>query len=396
MTMANYDPRQMGPPRPGALAQQQMGPPQGMPPAPGGMPALGGQGTPPMLDSRVTPQRPRAAFEEGAAALRKQVMDPNKQRLAYQLGSMIGPALVGKLAGGSMRDAALYGVGSAAFNYQQQLSAFKDTERQIATAGMQIPQQEATYDLTRARTYQAMNPQLQPGSDPTLVQSTFKGANGNMWAVLRNGERKDLEVPYQPNVDPSSAEERLLVMMGKDGYTDYKRSVAAAGASGKMAPGIEAGLVSSFAGLEQTEREYTEFLKTLDKIDTNVISGKMLPSVNSEFQVARQQSISLALKNIGTLSAQGIRLNPITENELRILMATQPELTNNTAANRKITISERKKIRGLMADLRDQLNWIRDGGRAEHWRPKSFENYSQGDPEGGAPRVIEEIGRAHV
>lgn len=184
-----YDPRLAGPPDPrqmGYLAEGQQGPPMYPP-------ALAPNPAPPVLDTRAM-QRPTQAFNQYAQKMRQMAPDPNKQRLAYQIGSVLGPALFGKIAGGSGKQAALYGVGSAAFNYQDQLDRFRKTEADIAAAELQMPGAEQQYDLAEARTWKALQP---PASSQRI--NYVKGANGNMHILQPDGSSIDTGLAYKPD-----------------------------------------------------------------------------------------------------------------------------------------------------------------------------------------------------
>lgn len=184
-------------------------------PIPPGAPRLGVMfgGAAPVLDSRLhgggqssqwdqgALQRPGPAYSSAAERLRALYPDPNRQSWGQLLGSVMLPALFGKVAGGSWKDAGLYGMGSAAFNYNRQLDDFRTIEAQIAEAGTRLPSEEAGYDLTRAQTdlarVRTLNAWASEGEGDE-VHGTFKGNNGNMWIVTRGGQARDTGVPFKP------------------------------------------------------------------------------------------------------------------------------------------------------------------------------------------------------
>lgn len=134
-------------------------------------PMMGGQV--PVLDSRQMVGPPRALFDplgdaqaQRAAQLRQMYPDPRQQSIGSMLGSAILPMLLGKIAGGSGRESALYGIGSAAHNFNSQLANYNEIEANIANAAAQLPKArtdlaevEAKANLQNAQAIALMTPQ---------------------------------------------------------------------------------------------------------------------------------------------------------------------------------------------------------------------------------------------
>lgn len=130
-----------GAPMPQAPAGMPAGP-QG-PPSPYGAP--GGPVGPPQPGPGQGPSPVALAQQQWAQKLRQQYPSPTKQGWGSMLGSVLAPALVGKLAGGSGTESLLYGVGSAAQNFNNEMERYRQVESQIAGADAILPQQEAKY-----------------------------------------------------------------------------------------------------------------------------------------------------------------------------------------------------------------------------------------------------------
>jgi hypothetical protein len=138
------------------------------------------QFTPPWMPGQPGPSPIAQAQQEWAQRLRQQYPDPQRQGWGAMLGSALLPALVGKLAGGSGREALLYGVGSAAQHFTNQLNQYRDVEAKIAEAEASLPLQEAQYGASMANAYRNL---YGGGTDGKVAYSDarrIKLPNGNI------------------------------------------------------------------------------------------------------------------------------------------------------------------------------------------------------------------------
>jgi hypothetical protein len=72
---------------------------------------------------------------------------------------------------------------------------------------------------------------------------------------------------------------------------------------------------------------------------------------------------------VNQIAEQGVRLNPITENELKLLLSTSPQLTNRPEANVRILNDRIAQIDRTIQKLRDQLATLDNGGNITDYRP---------------------------
>lgn len=381
---------------PGVLGQ---GPSQG-PPTPQGFPALATSGVP-VLDSRALPpppqMRPTQAVEQFARERMAQTPNPNTRSVGYQLGSMLLPALAGRLLGANSRDAQRFGAGSAAFNYNDQLQRNRETEAQIAQARMGLPEREMAYDTERAKQQELL------AREKFYAQGGSAGsgsASYQTWVALGKpyaGNGVDDNTAFikwaEENTRASTNDPGLIetfrilgggdMEKGKDLYVRMKGAEAQSKASGTATPGIQQGLLQSGLSIEAMSKGYDNLLVSMEKSQqTGLLRGEALAKVSSDYQSMRQQMYSLALQNIGALKAQGIALNPLTEKEIEILFSTQPQLSNNHAANVEILKREKQKLETLYGDIRSQIDWINQGNSPESWQPK---RWSQGEGQSSSP-----------
>lgn len=394
-----YDPRLMGPPDPrqvpGYLAENQQGPPM-MP-----RPALTPNAAPPVLDTRAmqSPQtsqmRPTQAFNQWALQRRGIDPDPNKQRLSYQLGSILGPALFGKVAGGSGKQAALYGVGSAAYNYQDQLDRFKKTEQEIAAAEFSLPSQEQNYDLNEAKTWRAYNAAVAGTGAPSSVREYeyFKNLSpadqeqwmrnkraGNRW-VDESGRVIESWSPNNQNVygvgmnSPGAVANRAYA--GEAATQAAQTSPGAIAGQTDRAASIEGGKVAATdtaAALNAAQTVVSSSQQGLDLMhrmlaaveagpDTNATSD-WVALVDSDLQQMRGLFNEQTLTNLTAAKAAGATFGGMSEGEWKFLGQIGAQLGNKKSANvalikQKIKILEESERRGRESWNRIQTKGIR-------------------------------------
>ena len=368
-----YDPRLAGPPDPriGYLAEGQQGPPMYPP-------ALAPNPAPPVLDTRAM-QRPTQAFNQYAQRMRQMAPDPNKQRLAYQIGSVLGPALFGKVAGGSGKQAALYGVGSAAFNYQDQLDRFRKTEADIAAAELQMPGAEQQYTINQAKVaeaeYMMQHPELQSellkaqayGQSPSAVREYQYFMNlspeqkaewlrnkraGTAWVDAQGDQRiswgaNNQERLGQSNQAPGAVFNREYA--GTAGQQAAETSpVAVAGQANRVATieGAKAEAVDLAAGLNATQSVVSTAQQGLDSLyraraaieagpDTNALSDWQA-ILDPELQALNAVFNDQTMASMVAAKASGATFGSLSEGEWKLLGKLGPQITNTKAGNLKL------------------------------------------------------------
>jgi hypothetical protein len=101
----------------------------------------------------------------------------------------------------------------------------------------------------------------------------------------------------------------------------------------------------------------------LASVDTGQIKGRVKSFYDERYQALRSSIMLASLQNIATLSNMGVRLNPITQEELKVLMSTMPEMTNNPEANLKIIDRQIAKLERLNSDIESQIAFARNTNR---------------------------------
>ena len=363
-----YDPRLMGPPdpraTPGYLAENQQGPPMMAPPA------LAPNAAPPVLDTRAmqNPQmRPTQAFNQYAQKMRQLAPDPNKQRLSYQLGSILGPALFGKLAGGSGKQAALYGVGSAAYNYQDQLDRFKKTEQEIAAAEFSLPTQEQNYDLNEAKTWRAYNAAVAGTGAPASVREYeyFKNLSpaeqeqwmrnkraGSAWVDQYGNQRMSWGANNQDNLGLSGQAPGAVAQRAYAGEAATQAAQTSPGAIEGQATraatieGRKAEAVDFAAGLNATQSIVSSAQQGLDSLyrakaaieagpDTNALSDWQA-ILDPELQALNGIFNDQTMASMISAKASGATFGSLSEGEWKLLGKLGPQITNTKEGNLRL------------------------------------------------------------
>lgn len=392
-----------GPPQlgPGGSQLQLAGPAQMLAPpmqqtmqpqmSPIGQPPIGAQPQQPAQALGVQPD-PRVPAQPGAANPYKDmpVADPNRAMwsgLLMDMSRFVGSAGRVPMQGlsGQYYDRALEqnrrrrmdieGWEDRQRTRQREDVAFKRQQQQVVNPYAEFSANEQDYQQWRKAQNLNDDSASRDMYDTRAIATAAK--SGSPSAVR--------EYEYFKNLTPEGQKEYLRVKRSESKYNvdeDRLASIEEAITSGKTRGGEARGLATTLTSLNQTMYGYDDLEAIVEQLpSTGPITGDVLGRINTDYQRARAMLYGNALRNIGSLSAQGIRLNPITENELNLLLATQPQLSSNREANLKIIADERRKIRRLMDDINEQIEWIDSGKDINDWRPKSYEPYSGGGEE---------------
>jgi hypothetical protein len=387
---------QQGPPIPaGVLGSPQQGPPMpmgqpqgspfgGMPP---GIAAGLGMGPP-------SPVRP--AFDQWAQRMREMTPNPRGRGWQYALGSALLPALVGKLAGGSGREALLYGVGSAAYNFNNQLEDYREIERRISEAEAGLPQAQASYDLSMAQTGAAQAKTLRdlgltgadPGGKAPFSGELQKGRNGNLWRFnTRNGQLEDTGVQfYETPTKPSmKAIETIDPVTGRPAtvFVDANSSGGQTFVKPPSATEITQGdkAVDTLAKLDARQQSFNNQLSGITEIVTrasgdvgDVTSGALATllqktgmnvpyeDLKGDIETLQGNLAFLELNNMRQNSPTGGALGSITERELTLLASTVASLSQRQSPER---------LKSNLLKVQSHLN------RIEALMAQDFENQRQ-------------------
>jgi hypothetical protein len=249
----------------------------------------------------------------------------------------------------------------------------KYTPEQIAVLASLTPDQQAELLMKTEFPKQAGLSVATAGS----IQKVVKLENGNIGVVIQTGDPAspvDVQDTGTRFVSELPSDIRSLLSLQQDPTLlataeELKRrertgtDTGAANVSAQVAlPGL----------LANTRRHYdalSDLRATLAELPSGPISGRLLPLFSSQFQIATAQATSEGLLQIAALAQAGVRLNPITEVELRKLLETSPQLTNNTEANLRIIDERMKRMQSLLADLESQIAHIDAGYDITSWRP---------------------------
>jgi hypothetical protein len=329
---------------------------------------------------------PRAAYEQYVQRL--QQMQPNKPGIANTIGSALLPALVGAMAGGSARDALLYGVGSAAFNYQNQKAVTQNIDKAIAEAGLQLPQAEADYVWRMSRGSRI-------GSTPADLQMIqFLESRGyeygtdefdKAWSRLKSSGVR-LENDQFGNI-LAIGSDRVPVVVGQGMKSDtglrreaqgegWKQGAATAADIGvRTSPGAiaaQAELEGAISGGKQAEQEKVtalnfyadtvmsgqQALAALDSAISKVESGpetgpasQFLSILATDLQVLKSTLNDTALNKVQEAKAKGLAA-PNSDAELEFVRSTGGMLTNSKEANLKILRNSRSRLEAVTGQFR--------------------------------------------
>jgi hypothetical protein len=189
--------------------------------------------------------------------------------------------------------------------------------------------------------------------------------------------------------------ERLLQAYAND--PEMLRMILAEGQAGATGTKTGEANVSARVALPQQILQARNSISTMESLrdelaalPSGALTGRVLGLFSSQFQTAGAAAYGEMLREIGRLKQnEGVSLNPITENELAILAATSPKLTNNPEANAKIINDRIERGRRVLAQIESQLEWIRSGNDITDWDPNSVGQPGRPAPApaggGGAP-----------
>ena len=133
----------------------------------------------------------------------------------------------------------------------------------------------------------------------------------------------------------------------------------------------------SFPGLMTNARASRDLLvgiaKEIEGLPTGPGSEAVMTKINAKYQAAEAQLKQAALENIAALAQKGVKLNPVTEEELRILLSTSPSLTNYPEANKQILEKRIAMFENVMKDLEDQMSFYEKGGNPLDYKGRTRE-----------------------
>lgn len=248
------------------------------------------------------------------------------------------------------------------------------TPEQIAVLGAMSPDEQAAL---LAKTAFPKESGINVATSGTVQGGRFKLPNGNIGAMVQTGD------PQNPVriIDTGTAyiSEDPSLIRGLDALLEDPRRIQVAGDLKKgEAVGTKTGEanVAAMVALPQAINAGRNALASMETFKaelaatpTGALTGRVLQMFNADFQKLEADAYSEALREIGRLKNEGVSLNPITENELDLLLKTSPRLTNRPEAN--IAIIEQRMERGRRAlqQLEEQLAWIDAGYDITQYRP---------------------------
>lgn len=221
------------------------------------------------------------------------------------------------------------------------------------------------------------------GADGTL--SMIQGGDGFYYRVPRGGGapvNTGIPVP-----DPSAVQTDRFRMDGP-AYLEYlqqkafteryeKDSAEAKSEAEARLPSVIQGMTSAIARLEAVRDRVAE-------LPSGRIEGWMREQFDAEFQAIAAILNEAALENIAALADRGVRLNPITEKELELLLSTSAQLKNEPAANVEILNSRIASFQARLDAAIDLLQWIDAGNPVLSYRPQVYRDMTGGTGGSGA------------
>lgn len=146
-------------------------------------------------------------------------------------------------------------------------------------------------------------------------------------------------------------------------------------------PGVVQGMTSAISRLENVRDRLAE-------LPSGRIEGWMREQFDAEFQAVAAILNEAALENIAALADRGVRLNPITEKELELLMSTSAQLKNEPAANVEILQRRIDEFTTRLNNAIELLQWIDSGKPVLSYRPQAYrdrQGVQQPPPPGTIP-----------
>lgn len=182
------------------------------------------------------------------------------------------------------------------------------------------------------------------GATPGTIGTTKVDRAGNVWTQVQTGD------PNEPvkwvRADGFTVDERPAALRSAEGfyedprYTEGMRKLKFAERYGAEAAAVqtkaEAEVPSAVMQASKARARLEALRDRVAKIETGRFVGPLQENYKAELQAINSEFNMLGLKNIGTLNQEGIRLNPISEHELKILFSTAPTIANEPAANVEI------------------------------------------------------------
>lgn len=206
------------------------------------------------------------------------------------------------------------------------------------------------------------------------------GKDGFWYRVPKDGsDPVNTGIPVQ---DPSAVRTDQF-RIGNEDYEEFQRRQAFAKRYGTEQAAIQTeaegrlpGVISSTASAMSRLEDVRERIKD---IPSGRLEGAIREQFDAELQAINAELNELALVNIAALAERGVRLNPITEAELKLLMSTSAELRNEPEANVDIINRRIESMQTIMDQAYDLLSWIDDGRNVLHYRPKAYRDRAAAD-----------------
>jgi len=152
---------------------------------------------------------------------------------------------------------------------------------------------------------------------------------------------------------------------GFNRQADQAGAEAESAASGTLQPAAKLKINTLIANNRRSLNRYEGLMEMLEGLPTGPMTGRAKGEYLAKYQIARQAITKNALLFIGALSDMGIRLNPITEEEIKLMFTGQPKIDNYSEANIAILKSEIELINKALGELNDKRDWVDSGGKIE-------------------------------
>jgi len=185
-----------------------------------------------------------------------------------------------------------------------------------------------------------------------------------------------------PVPDPAAVQTDQF-RIGNDPYMEYlekrkfverygtESAVVQSEAEGRL-PGVIASTDSAITRLE-------DLRERIKDIPSGRLEGAVREQFDAELQAINAELNEAALVNIAALAERGVRLNPITEAELKLLMSTSAEIRNEPEANVKIINRRIDSMNAIMEEAYNLLAWIDSGRPVLQYRPQAYRNRAAAD-----------------
>lgn len=222
---------------------------------------------------------------------------------------------------------------------------------------------------------------LQKHQFPVLSQGAVAGTlqmipgNDGFWyRVPKDGsDPVKTTVPVQ---DPSAWRTDALRMQDPD-YLQYQQQVAHRKEYGKQeGQALAEAQQSAPAAYQSTDnaiRRLESIKARLQELPTGRIEGPARVWFDSEMQAVEAELNDIALRNIANLADAGVRLNPITEAELALLMSVSANVQNLPEANIRIIDDTIARLLRQRDQTYEFLTFIDNPtSRILEWRPRSY------------------------